>query len=178
MDPVTRTTSLLPMRNCRCKANDKDKFWGSLAVGSDGALYAARFRAAGVLRVDPATGKMSMLTLPDECRQTKPPLCEQCRQVPERLRVCRQCKTRPKWQWSCSLALGSDGAMYAAPFNATGVLRVDPATCTTSLLAADDDDESKPKPKTKPKTAHKTKKAATPKPTKAIKKKPIKLVRA
>ena len=80
--------------------------------------------------------------------------------------------------WDGSLVVGSDGAMYAAPFNATGVLRVDPATCTTSLLAADDDDESKPKPKTKPKTAHKTKKAATPKPTKAIKKKPIKLVRA
>ena len=48
------------------------------------------------------------------------------------------CDAKQGWKWYGGLVEGSDGAMYAAPSSAAGVLRVDLATRTTSLLALPD----------------------------------------
>ena len=48
------------------------------------------------------------------------------------------CDPKQPDKWRGSLVAGSDGATYAAPCNAAGVLRVDLATRTTSLLALPD----------------------------------------
>eukprot|EP01043_Picozoa_sp_COSAG02_P055934 COSAG02_NODE_6560_length_3494_cov_53.005302_1_plen_238_part_10 len=53
------------------------------------------------------------------------------------------CDAEQQDKWQASLVAGSDGAMYAPPVNAAGVLRVDPVTRTTSLLALPDGCDAK-----------------------------------
>jgi hypothetical protein len=45
------------------------------------------------------------------------------------------CDAKQSNKWYGSLVAGSDGALYCAPYNAAGVLRVDVAAGSTSLLA-------------------------------------------
>ena len=117
IDPATNTTELIgdvlePSGNIR---------WSGIAAAADGKLYCSPNNASRVLRIDPATDATELIgdDLSEHGKGSPPGHFG-----------------LPGHMWS-GIAAAADGKLYCAPFNASRVLRIDPATGATELIGDD-----------------------------------------